>query len=467
MNQLQDLGADALCNIVVFATGAEIVALLQTARCIRATLVGPLARKHFKAMSVARWGEGCRCQYAVAAAGTKLPRAVVDESDYDHYHGATGASARNSYAADSGDGDDDRSGDKPHTTGNNSNNSPDEEEGRSDSGGGGGADWLAFYLRRVGHRAARPSPLNLLQEHYAEDAYRLLSCCILCSRTSGGDTVKDAVEAFFEACPTPTSVLAADLGELRKTLLPLGLNRELIIKRFAEGFLASAWHDPSELHGCGRFASDSWQIFCLGNHRPGNQVIDAAATAAAATAAPAALSGREAAPAPCGNNGGASKKKKKVRSGGGGGGRRGPLDRNLAAYCRFAERRRSSDEGGVTTGGDALGAGEPAPATTASSTNKKRRRKTVLVAEEDGPVPTVAKRTRNGGGDSAPNARQRRRCGTGGGAPTKARGAAAASEASGSGGARRRLPVGRNLSSGSTREERALRRRRGEAAARG
>ncbi|CAM9522419.1 unnamed protein product, partial [Ectocarpus fasciculatus] len=237
MSELQDLGADALCNIVAFAAGAEIVALLQTARCVRATLVGPLARKHFQALSVARWGEGCRCQYTVAAAaGTKLPPAVVDEPDCDHRHGGNGAGAgaRSSNAADmgdgddgtgSGDGDDDSSGDKPRTTGNN-NNSPDEEgEGRRDGGGGGDADWLAFYLRRVGHRVAPPSPLNLLQEHYTEDAYRLLSCCILCSRTSGGDTVKDAVAAFFDACPTPTSVLAADLGELRKTLLPLGLNR--------------------------------------------------------------------------------------------------------------------------------------------------------------------------------------------------------------------------------------------------
>ena len=37
--------------------------------------------------------------------------------------------------------------------------------------------------------------------------------------------MKDAVAAFFKACPTPTSVLSADQGELRKTLLPLGLNR--------------------------------------------------------------------------------------------------------------------------------------------------------------------------------------------------------------------------------------------------
>ena len=61
------------------------------------------------------------------------------------------------------------------------------------------------------------------------------------------------------------------------------------MNRFAEDFLTSPWHDPSELHGCRRFASDSWQIFCLllGSYRPGDQVIAAAAaiTAAAAVAA--------------------------------------------------------------------------------------------------------------------------------------------------------------------------------------
>ncbi|CAN0571629.1 unnamed protein product, partial [Laminaria digitata] len=72
---------------------------------------------------------------------------------------------------------------------------------------------------------SRPPPLRRTQEHYGGDAYRLLSCCILCSRTSGGKTVRDAVERFFELCPTPTSVMSADLAELRETLLPLGLNR--------------------------------------------------------------------------------------------------------------------------------------------------------------------------------------------------------------------------------------------------
>lgn len=27
---------------------------------------------------------------------------------------------------------------------------------------------------------------------------------------------------------------------------------------------AQAWEDPSEFHGCGKFAADSWRIFCRG-----------------------------------------------------------------------------------------------------------------------------------------------------------------------------------------------------------
>ncbi|CAN0471218.1 unnamed protein product, partial [Laminaria digitata] len=87
---------------------------------------------------------------------------------------------------------------------------------------------------------------------------------------------------------------------------PLPPLREKAMKRFAEGFLTLPWCDPSELHGCGRFASDSWQIFCLGRGGGGNV--------------------------------------KKSRKG-----NHASLDRNLAAYCRFAERRASS--GGAEGGG--------------------------------------------------------------------------------------------------------------------
>ncbi|CAM9640292.1 unnamed protein product [Phaeothamnion confervicola] len=35
------------------------------------------------------------------------------------------------------------------------------------------------------------------------------------------------------------------------------------MKRFAAEFIDMNWNDPSELHGCGKFAADSWKVFCL------------------------------------------------------------------------------------------------------------------------------------------------------------------------------------------------------------
>ena len=31
---------------------------------------------------------------------------------------------------------------------------------------------------------------------------------------------------------------------------------------------AQAWQEPSEFHGCGKFAADSWRIFCRGQTSP-------------------------------------------------------------------------------------------------------------------------------------------------------------------------------------------------------
>ncbi len=111
-------------------------------RSVRATLKGPVARKHFQAMSIARWGDGCRCRYLVK--DTASP------------------------AQD--DGEDDAVGDtKDNGAGSiNGNGASDEKEGKGNgiddnSGSREDADWLAFYLRRVRHRAVRSSPLDLLQ----------------------------------------------------------------------------------------------------------------------------------------------------------------------------------------------------------------------------------------------------------------------------------------------------------------
>ncbi|CAM9591381.1 unnamed protein product, partial [Hapterophycus canaliculatus] len=218
-------------------------------RRVRTTLVGPVARRHFQAMSIARWGESCRCRYAVVHVKADVHgrgKRAEKHNTRSPVHGGTNGGGSSSSSSSSSStiaantssrnkSDISGSDNSTTTTGTTiSSSSSDEDASGSKNQGGAAvhdsdddaeADWLAFYLRRIGHRAAWPSPLDLLQEHYAEDAYRLLACCILCSRTSGGDTVKDAVAAFFKACPTPSSVLSADQEELRKTLLPLGLNR--------------------------------------------------------------------------------------------------------------------------------------------------------------------------------------------------------------------------------------------------
>lgn len=105
-------------------------------RSVRATLKGPVARKHFQAMSIARWGEGCRCRYLVKDAASPAQQGGGTKDD--------GAGSANSNA-DSGEKDGEG------------------DDATDNSGSREDADWLTFYLRRVRHRVVRSSPLDLLQ----------------------------------------------------------------------------------------------------------------------------------------------------------------------------------------------------------------------------------------------------------------------------------------------------------------
>lgn len=89
-------------------------------------------------MSVARWGEGCRCHYTTAR---------VTNTPQEGSNGVGGGSI-NDVANDAGTVEK-----ASRNTSRSGENCTKEQD----------ADWLAFYLRRVGHRVVRPSPLNLLQ----------------------------------------------------------------------------------------------------------------------------------------------------------------------------------------------------------------------------------------------------------------------------------------------------------------
>ena len=130
--------------------------------------------------------------------------------------------------------------------------------------------WYGYYRQRCSSFPNRPkqiSHLDLIQEHYAFDPYRLLTVCILCSRTSGGYLVRTTARQFLEKYPTPMSVLEEeDMDAMAKLLHPLGLNRERTMKRFVHDFLAP-WTDVKELHGCGLFAKASFDVFCRGDYK--------------------------------------------------------------------------------------------------------------------------------------------------------------------------------------------------------
>eukprot|EP00898_Chlorokybus_atmophyticus_P001680 jgi/Chlat1/2512/Chrsp175S02375 len=149
--------------------------------------------------------------------------------------------------------------------------------------------WRQFYLHRVSHCTAlrTTSPLDLIQEHYT-DPWQHIACCLLCSRTSGGQGVGDVITHILEAHPNATAVLQADVDTLRGTLDMLGLQdvRMKALQAMSHSFLHDDWTDPTQFHGCvlvhmfsqwyacdelpnrcGAFISESWRIFCCGDTR--------------------------------------------------------------------------------------------------------------------------------------------------------------------------------------------------------
>ncbi|KAK9841644.1 hypothetical protein WJX74_009316 [Apatococcus lobatus] len=125
--------------------------------------------------------------------------------------------------------------------------------------------WKEYCQHRMCLQDPRKSALNLIQEAYT-DPWRHLVCCQLFSRTTAGPVVRATIASFLKIYTTPTSILEADKAEIEADMSTLGLQevRQKALKRMSEGFLAQDWKLPSDLHGCGNFADDSWQIFCRG-----------------------------------------------------------------------------------------------------------------------------------------------------------------------------------------------------------
>jgi len=67
--------------------------------------------------------------------------------------------------------------------------------------------------------------------------------------------------------PTPVSMESADVQDLQSLLKPLGMwrKRSTTLQRFSREYLEKNWNTPKELFGCGKYAEDTWRVFCMGD----------------------------------------------------------------------------------------------------------------------------------------------------------------------------------------------------------
>ena len=105
----------------------------------------------------------------------------------------------------------------------------------------------------------------LLQEQYFPDRWKMLICCVLLNLTSRKQ-VEPMLNSFFDKYPDPKSLDDACDNELKKMIKPLGMSnkRSQTLKRFSREYLEGQWTKAIQLHGIGKYGSDSDRIFFLG-----------------------------------------------------------------------------------------------------------------------------------------------------------------------------------------------------------
>ncbi|KAI3435504.1 hypothetical protein D9Q98_001570 [Chlorella vulgaris] len=130
---------------------------------------------------------------------------------------------------------------------------------------GGWAAWTRHRL--AASSSSLLSPLDLVQEHYQECPFQHMVACLLCSRTTGGPVVRQAIRCFLERFSTPTAILTATDSSMLEVLNPLGLQatRLAAVQGVARDYIASDWQQPSDFRHCGAFVTESWMIFCCGH----------------------------------------------------------------------------------------------------------------------------------------------------------------------------------------------------------
>ncbi len=111
------------------------------------------------------------------------------------------------------------------------------------------------------------SPYNLIQEQLWEDPWKIFVACIFCNLTKRVDA-EPFIWEFLKKYPTPQEASVANIRTLQEMIHPLGLSerRSKALVLMSDGYLRKRWRDnPTVLYGIGKYASDAYRIFCLGD----------------------------------------------------------------------------------------------------------------------------------------------------------------------------------------------------------
>jgi methyl-CpG-binding domain protein 4 len=108
--------------------------------------------------------------------------------------------------------------------------------------------------------------MPIIQQEFQHNPWQMLVGCIMLNQTSNKN-VRQVIYTFFEKWPTPHSVINANPDEIREHIRPLGFynRRTQTIVRFSNEYIVKKFNRASELHGIGKYAEDSYEIFINGN----------------------------------------------------------------------------------------------------------------------------------------------------------------------------------------------------------
>lgn len=113
-----------------------------------------------------------------------------------------------------------------------------------------------------------PPKYGLIQEKYWPDGWKILVCC-LCLNLTTRKQMEPVVEEIFRRWPDAKSLANAPDEEVTEVIRSLGMwkRRTSSLKRMSAQYDAGGWGDVGQLHGVGKYASDAYRIFILGDWR--------------------------------------------------------------------------------------------------------------------------------------------------------------------------------------------------------